>query len=129
MDKTTMGEGVTARYLTYLSTYNTKDWIKRVMSMAALNASLTQIVIPGSIRVQAGSILNLLFPILSTPTLTEDNVDKYRSGKYLVVAVNHKIDMTTSRYQTVVLLARDSQPEAYPSADPQITDKIKKLNT
>lgn len=128
IDSTSMGEGVTARYSTYLSAYNSKDWIKRVMSLAALNHSLTQIVIPGSVRVQVGTILNTVFPHLTTPTTTEDNVDKYRSGKYLVVAVNHKIDMTTLRYQTVVLLARDSQPEAYPSADPQIPDKIRKLN-
>jgi hypothetical protein len=42
--------------------------------------------------------------------------------------VNHKIDMTTLRYETVALLARDSQAEAYPSADTQMPDKIRKLN-
>jgi hypothetical protein len=129
IDPTTMGKDAIARRLTYLSLGgSTREWIRRVMAMAALNSSLTQIVVPGSIRIQAGKTIKLEFPYLTTPSKSADNVDKLRSGLYLIVAVNHKIDMTTLRYETVALLARDSQAEAYPSADTQMPEKIRKLN-
>jgi hypothetical protein len=51
IDPTTMGKDATARRLAYLSLGGTtREWIRRVMAMAALNSSLTQIVVPGSIR-------------------------------------------------------------------------------
>lgn len=128
-DATTMGDDVTAKFHTYLSAGDTRNWIQRLMGFAAVNNNLTEIVVPGSVRVQAGKTLELVFPYLITPNDTADNVDKIRSGRYLVVAVNQKIDMLNERYQTVALVARDSVPEAYPSTDPAMASKIRKLNT
>jgi hypothetical protein len=135
-DPLLLKEDSTAHYLTYLDRaatssekqMGTREWVKRIMSLAALNNTLTELVLPGSIRVQVGKLIEIVYPKAVTPNDSQDQVDKLRSGLYLVVAVNHKIDMLNQRYQTICMVARDSQPESLPASDTTLPDKIRKLN-
>lgn len=75
-----------------------------------------------------GSTISLRIPYATTPSDDSSIWDSRKSGKYLIVAANHKFDMSNHRFNTLLLLARDSMPEALPAADNQLPDKIRKLN-
>ena len=117
--------------LTYLQTDTTRSdrFVKRVMSLATLNNSQLEVTVPGNVRLQAGTLVSLRIPYATTPTEGSDLWDKRKSGKYLIVAVNHKFDMSNHRFNTLLLLVRDSLPKALPAADSQLPDKIRKMNT
>jgi hypothetical protein len=135
-DDTALFDKSESHYMTYIQTEGTsteeknhaESWVKRNMSLTALKSLAIQIVIPGSARVQIGTLLNIKVPYASTPTDSSDIWDKRKSGRYLVVAVNQKFDMVNHRWDTIALLARDSVPESLPPLDTTLPDKIKKLN-
>jgi hypothetical protein len=116
--------------LTYLQTPITRSekFVKRIMSLATLNNSQLEITVPGSMRLQVGTTVSLRIPYATTPSDDSEIWDRRKSGKYLIVAANHKFDMSNHRFNTLLLLARDSMPEALPQADNQLPDKIRKLN-
>jgi hypothetical protein len=116
--------------LTYLQNESTRSerFVRRVMNLAVLNNSQLEVTVPGNIRLQAGTLISLRIPYATTPS-ESDMWDKRKSGKYLIVAVNHKFDLINHRFNTLLLLARDSMPEALPAADNQLPDKIRKLNS
>jgi len=122
-------------FLTYLDTEatstekasGTREWVKGVMSLAALQHSMMELVIPGSIRIEIGTLVSLRFPYATTPSDGSSIWDKRKSGRYLIVAVNHKFDLLNHRFDTIFMVARDSVPEPYTS-DPDIQSKIKKMN-
>lgn len=117
--------------LTYLQNESTRSdrFVKRVMSLAALNNSQLEITVPGNVRLQVGTLISLRIPYATTPTEGADLWDKRKSGKYLIVAVNHKFDMINHRFNTLLLLVRDSLPKALPQVDAQLPSKIRKMNT
>jgi hypothetical protein len=123
-----------AHFLTYLQTEKTstdqknhsESWIKRVMALAALNSNLLEIVVPGNINAQVGKMVSLIFPYSITPS-ESDMVDKRKSGRYLIVAVNHKFDMINHLFQSLIMVARDSIPEALPAIDENIAMNIAKM--
>jgi hypothetical protein len=119
-----------AYQLAYLQMDGTRsdEWVKRVMTLATLNNSLMELVVPGNMRLQVGTLVNLRIPYATTPS-EGDIWDKRKSGKYLVVAVNQKFDLSNHRFNTIILLSRDSMPEALPVADGQLPKKIRKMNT
>lgn len=106
----------------------TSSWIKRIMHMAALNNNVMEMVVPGSVRLQAGTLMNIRFPYASTPA-DGDIWDKRKSGRYLIAAVNHKFDLVDHKFDTIVLLTRDSDKEALPTYDNTLPDKITKINS
>jgi hypothetical protein len=116
--------------LTYLQTPITRSekFVNRVMSLATLNNSQLEVTLPGNMRLQVGSTISLRIPYATTPSDDSSIWDSRKSGKYLIVAANHKFDMSNHRFNTLLLLARDSMPEALPAADNQLPDKIRKLN-
>jgi hypothetical protein len=105
-----------------------QNWIKRDMHLAALNSSLTELVVPGNMGLNVGTLVSIRVPYTVTPA-EGDMWDKRKSGKYLCVAVNHKFDMVNHKFTSLVLLARDSQPESLPATDNTLPKKIAKINT
>ena len=119
-----------AHYSTYLQTDTTRSerFIRRIMSIATLNNSQLEVTLPGSLRLQVGKMISLRIPYATTPSNDSNMYDPLKSGKYLIAAVNHKFDMSNHRFNTLLLLIRDSVPEALPSADNTLPDKIRKMN-
>lgn len=113
-----------AQFLTYLGYDGIENWILRNMHLSVLNNSVTEIVIPGNMGVQIGSLINIRLPYMTNPS-DGDMWDKVKSGRYLVIAANHKFDMTTHKHTTLVMLVRDSVPEALPTADRKLPEKVR----
>lgn len=116
-----------SHYLTYVKSKGIENWITRTMHLAQLSNSLTEITVPGNLRLQAGKCMSLRVPYIIPPS-DSDMWDKRKSGRYLIAAVNHKFDMLNHRFNSLLLLTRDSVPEALPSADESITEKVRKIN-
>lgn len=106
---------------------HTEAWIRRVSAMTMLNNSMLEIVLPGNLNVQAGTMVNMRFAYTITPS--ESNMyDERKSGRYLVVAVNHKFDIINHKFDTIFVIARDSFPIPLPELDSRLEEKITKLN-
>jgi hypothetical protein len=124
-----------AYYMTYIDTAetstekasNTKEWVKRDMALANLNGVSYELVVPGNMRLQAGTLMSLRFPYAVTPPDGADMWDKKKSGKYLIVAVNHKFDLVNHRFDSIVLVTRDSIPESH-VYDNKLNEKIRNIN-
>jgi hypothetical protein len=116
-------------FLTALQTDNNyiESWIKRIMHLATLSNNLLELVLPGSVRLQAGTLVNLKFPYAGTPA-EGDMWDKRKGGKYLIIAVNHKFDLVNHKFDTILLVSRDSVPEALPTLDAKLPEKVIKIN-
>lgn len=117
-----------AHFLTYLQADGIENWIKRVMSMSILNSGLTEIVVPGNMGLNIGTMVNIRIPYTATPS-EGDMWDKLKSGRYLIMAVNHKFDLINHTFTSLAMLSRDSQPESLPSYDRSLPEKIAKLNS
>ena len=109
-------------------TEHTDKWIRRVLALASLNNTLIEIAVPGNVKLQAGRLMSIRLPYSTTPS-ESDMWDKMRGGRYLILAANHKFDLTNHRYVSILLLGRDSLPEALPATDTKLPDRILKLNT
>jgi hypothetical protein len=71
--------------------------------------------------------MSLRIPFAATPS--EGNIwDKRKGGRFLILAVNHKFDLVNHRFESILMLGRDSMPEALPQYDTKLPDKIAKLN-
>jgi hypothetical protein len=114
------------RFMTYHS--SAKDWIRRVMVLSTLNNTLIEIAIPGNLRIQVGSLISIRFPLSITPKEKANMWDKHKSGRYLVVGVNHKFDMLAQRFESILMIVRDSLPTAIESVDVSLPSKIRKMN-
>lgn len=115
-------------YLFYVDGHDIQEYIKRVTSLAALNSNLTEIVVPGNMGVQAGTIVSIRVPYSVTPT-EGDIWNRQKSGKYLCFATNHKFNLVQHKYTTLAMLSRDSQPDPLPTADATLPDRITGLNS
>lgn len=113
--------------MTYLKVEGIENWIKHVMALSILNSSLTELTVPGNMGLLVGTMLNIRVPYTITPA-EGDMWDKQKSGRYLVVAVNHKFDLVNQQFSSLVWLSRDSQPEPLPAVDRTLPDKIARLN-
>jgi len=114
--------------LTYLQTGGVENWIKRVMTMAALNNAITEITVPGNMGLNVGTLVNLRIPYTITPA-KGDMWDKQKSGRYVVLALNHKFELVNHKFSSMALISRDSQPESLPTYDRTLPDKILKMNS
>lgn len=123
--------------LTYLQTNPTMTdkknfsevWISRVLSLAALNNNLIDLVVPGNLNIQAGRIVEVNFPYTITPSSGTNMSNTFKSGRYLVAAVNHKFDFTHHKFSTIFMITRDSLPEPLPMTDTRLPEKIAKINS
>lgn len=82
---------------------------RRTSVMAELTNFKIEITVPGRTDMEVGSMVNFVYPI-AAPTDGSDkaksNVDRLYTGKYLVTAIRHKIDLM--RHTMVLELTKDS---------------------
>jgi hypothetical protein len=107
---------------------HSESWVKRIMSLAALNNNILEITIPGNMELQVGKTVDVLFPLAVIPTNSSDMWDRRKSGQYLIVAINHLFTMNNQNFHSILMIARDSMPIALPSPDSDLVSKIAKLN-
>lgn len=116
-----------AHFMTYLQMGGIENWIKHVMAHSILNNTLTELTVPGNMGLLVGTMVNIRVPYTITPA-EGDMWDKKKSGRYLVIAVNHKFDLVNQKFSSLAWLSRDSQPESLPAYDTTLPDKIARLN-
>lgn len=94
--------------------------LQRASQMALLNNNQMRISIYGDSQIEAGMVVYIDFPYV-TPTNNPNDTytDKYKSGRYLVTAVKHRI--CEDRFMTNLELCRDSSISAYPPFQSSIT--------
>lgn len=119
----TLFEAGDSFFRTYLSINDTaseksndiKFWmLPRAMHMVMLNHFKIKIVVPGDIELKAGDIVNYEFPMFESANKAGKKLDKKRSGKYLVTAVNHKFSEDV--FESIVEMVSDSYAEQVPAA-------------
>lgn len=80
----------------------------RTAQLSLANYTVLKLAIPGDPGLTAGRTINFnLYTI--KPTVTNRELDKFYSGKYLVTAVRH-IMQSQGVYQTIIEIAKDSVP-------------------
>lgn len=66
----------------------------RTAQLAIINFSKIEVLVPGDPSLSVGRVVNLNLPSLTDDkNVSEVSLDKYSSGKYLVSAVRHKMDI------------------------------------
>lgn len=92
-----------------------KYWLlPRAMHMVMLNHFKIKVTLPGDIEIKAGDIVNYEFPMFESAGQAGKKLDKKRTGKYLVTAVNHKF--SEDMFETIAELVSDSYAEQIPGA-------------
>lgn len=98
----------------------------RTAQLALINYSKLEVSIPGDPTVMAGSLVNVNLPSMNPGNdPNQQSVDKKYSGKWLVSAVRHKMDIR-GVYITIMELVRDGvtqQHTSYVDNDFNITAK------
>jgi hypothetical protein len=85
----------------------------RTAQISLANYTTIKLIIPGDPGITAGRTINFNLLTLK-PTNTEKELDKFYSGKYLITAARHIIE-SQGKYTTVLEIAKDSTPTAYPN--------------
>ena len=68
----------------------------RLSNIKELENLKLNIIIHGRTDVEAGQIINIGFPSMEPPgesEISEDKIDAKYSGRYLITAINHKINI------------------------------------
>jgi len=93
----------------------------RTAQIALANYTVIKALIPGDPGITVGRTVNLNLYTLR-PLSNKKELDKFYSGKYLIVAVRHLL-LAQGSYQTVLELAKDSSATTYQS-DVESVDQI-----
>lgn len=91
-----------------------KWMMPRALHLSALNSFRFQAILPGDIGLKAGDIVEFDFPKFVAPDESGKETDEYRSGKYLVTAVNHKF--REDIFESIVEFSSDSFARPLPAA-------------
>lgn len=119
----TLFESKESFFRTYLAINDTaseksndiKNWLlPRAMHMIMLNHFRIRVTLPGDIEMKAGDVVNYEFPMFESANKEGKKLDKKRTGKYLVAAVNHKF--SNDIFETIAELVSDSYAEEVPGA-------------
>jgi len=114
------GDSFFRTYLTINDTASEKSndikfWmLPRAMHMVLLNHFKIRVTLPGDIELKVGDIVNYEFPLFESANKAGKKLDKKRSGKYLVTAINHKFSEDV--FESIVELVSDSYAEQIPEA-------------
>jgi hypothetical protein len=132
---------ITQSYDSYFLTYveqndNSKKrenelvkWLmQRTLHIALLHNFRIEIIIPGDILLKAGDIVEYEFPKFEGGSKGGKALDEYRTGKYLVTAVNHKFQGgDKENFESVVELVSDSVSKQIPGAKEGLNKVVKKV--
>lgn len=125
-------------FRTYVSTDNNatdkdndvRKWMmQRALSMSLMHNFSIKVVLPGDILLKAGDMVKFEFPNFEGPDESGKKMNEFRSGKYLVSAVNHKFTGgEISRFETIVELVSDSVSKQIPQAKESLNKAVSKSN-
>ncbi len=106
-------------YDSYISTYvqindtkserenSVEKWLMpRALHMSLINTFKFKGVLPGDITLKAGDVVEYVFPKFTAPDESGKEKDEFRSGKYLVTAINHTFKQDV--FETIAEFATDS---------------------
>lgn len=100
-------------------------WLQpRALHLSLLHNFQIEIDIPGDIELKAGDVVNYQFPKFSSASTGGKELDKQRTGKYLVAAICHKF--REQSFESTALLTSDSFSEPLPIAKNGIGKLTKK---
>ena len=106
----------------------TKWLMQRTMHMALMHNFKIKIVIPGDIFLKAGDVVEYQFPKFEGGSPEGKALDEYRTGKYLVSAINHKFTSgDASSFESVIELVSDSVSKQIPGAKEGLNKVVKKV--
>lgn len=93
-----------------------EQWmLQRQSTMEQLRYFKVNVVVPGTTAITVGDTVEFAFPLLSSKVQSEDNLNPYYKGKYLVTAIRHKINFDS--YEMIMELTKDSFDSALPTVD------------
>jgi len=87
--------------------------LQRNAYLSGLHAFQLKVSVPGSMLLRIGQVITLNLPAASIGRTEEKVLDKLYSGKYLITAIQHKIDR--NKYVCILELSKDSVATAVPS--------------
>jgi hypothetical protein len=102
-----------------------KFWLQpRALHMTMLNHFRIKVVLPGDIELKVGDVVEYELPMFEAGNQSGKKIDKARTGKYLVAALNHKFSEDV--FETIVELVSDSFSEEIPGAKEGLNKLSKK---
>jgi hypothetical protein len=104
-------------------------WLmQRTLQMALMHNFKIEIVIPGDILLKAGDVVEYEFPKFEAGSKEGKSLDEYRTGKYIVSAINHKFTgRDAESFESVVELVSDSVSKQIPGAKEGLNKLVKKV--
>lgn len=105
----------------------TKWLMNRALHMALMHNFKVHATIPGDIFLKAGDIVKYEFPKMEGAGTKGKPMDEYRTGNYLVTAVNHKFTGgDKSDFESVIEIVSDSVSKQIPGAKNDLRKVVKK---
>jgi len=98
-----------------------QDWVlRRNAQMQQIEGAKLQFTLPGNSQIRVGQVMKIVVPSFEEKQNPyTDWLDKYMSGKYIISAIRHHMDLVKG-YTMRLELTRDSLPTALP--DTKIID-------
>ena len=105
----------------------TKWLMNRALHMSLIHNFRIRIIVPGDIFLKAGDVVKYEFPKFEGADSKGKSVDEYRTGNYLVAAINHKFtNGDQSAFESIIELVSDSVSKQIPGAKEGINKVVKK---
>lgn len=102
-------------YRVAIDNLKVETWmLQRNAYLSSIHAFQLKVSLPGNMTLQVGQVITLNLPAASIGRLEEKPLDKLYSGKYLITAIQHKIDR--NKYVCILELSKDSVVTAVPNA-------------
>jgi hypothetical protein len=96
--------------------------------MSLMHNFRIEIIIPGDILLKAGDVVKYEFPRFEGADSKGKDPDEYRTGNYLVSAINHKFTGgDKGDFESIVELVSDSVSKQIPLAKEGINKVVKKV--
>ena len=101
-------------------------WIRHIPALAMLTHNMYELTMPGNLQLQAGKMVNVIFPNFSTGLQIPDG-EYPDSISYLVTSVNHVFNIGLGTFDTNFVVTRDSVDESY-DYDASLPTKVRDAN-
>ncbi len=88
--------------------------MSRVSQLSQLNYFKLKLVVPGNTFLTVGSIIEFELPLATLRAPGEPTSNPYHSGRFLITAIRHKIDIKS--YEMIIEATRDCVSYNYQNA-------------
>jgi hypothetical protein len=104
--------------------HNIDKWMmRRAQHMSLINTFKFEAVIPGDTSMNVGDVVQFDFPKFVAPDESGKQNDEFRTGKYLVSAINHRF--SEDNYVCIAEFCSDSFSKQLPTASSNATKAIR----